>query len=112
MNRIVANKVHGTTWFVSRHPGAIKWAKGQNFAIDRWVAHLDPAEVEVGDTVIGSLPVNLAASICKRGARYLHLSMEVPAVWRGRELSVAEMVTISAELKAFHVEEKQKKFTS
>ena len=103
MNRNVVNIAPGTTWFVSRHPGAIEWAKGQNLAIDRWVAHLDPANVAAGDTVIGSLPVNLAAVVCKRGARYLHLSIVVPAEWRGRELATAEMKAISVELKAFHV---------
>lgn len=107
MNRSVADTPRGTTWFVSRHPGAIEWAKGQNLAIDRWVAHLDPTEVEAADTVIGSLPVNLAAAVCERGARYLHLSIVLPASLRGRDLSAAEMRAISAELKAFRIEETQ-----
>jgi CRISPR-associated protein Csx16 len=105
MNCGDAGTLRGTTWFVSRHPGAIEWAKGQGLAIDRWVAHLHPAEVAAGDTVIGSLPVNLAAAVCQRGARYLHLSIVLPAQWRGRELSAAEMQASAAELKAFHVEE-------
>ena len=89
---------------MSRHVGAIAWAKRKTLTIDRWVAHLNPAEVEARDIVIGSLPVNLAAEICERGAHYFHLSIRVPPEWRGRELSMTEMKSISAELKAFHVE--------
>jgi CRISPR-associated protein Csx16 len=57
-----------TTFFVSRHPGASAWAACQGLAVDRLVAHLDPAEVGAGDTVIGTLPVNLAAAVCGKGA--------------------------------------------
>lgn len=92
-----------TTWFVSRHPGAISWSQQQGLAIDRWVEHLDVAQVRAGDTVIGSLPVHLAADVCARGARYLHLVLAVPKDWRGRELSSEQMVNISAQLTAFYV---------
>ena len=95
----------GVTWFVSRHAGAIEWAKRQGLVIGRWVAHLDPAEVGAGDTVIGALPVNLAAEICKRGGRYLHLSVFMPLAWRGRELSAEQLLAASAELIGFRVEE-------
>ena len=44
-----------------------------------------------GDTVIGTLPVNLAAEVCARSARYLHLSLEVPREVRGRDLTADEM---------------------
>ena len=98
-------KRQGITWFVSRHPGAIEWAQRQNLAIDCWVGHLDTVQVKAGDIVIGTLPVNLAADVCKLGARYLHLSLKVPAEWRGRELTIAELLAGPAELKAFHIEE-------
>ena len=107
INRNDGKRKDRITWFVSRHPGAIEWAKQQNLSIDRWVTHLDPAAVTAGDFVIGSLPVNLVSAVCERGARYLHLSLEVPAEWRGRELTAAELVTVLAELKEFHVEETQ-----
>jgi CRISPR-associated protein Csx16 len=81
------DKRRGITWFVSRHPGAIGWAKGQGIVIDRWVEHLDPVAVAAGDVVLGTLPVNVAAEVCARGARYCHLSLNVPAQWRGLELS-------------------------
>lgn len=98
------NRPH-VTWFVSRHPGAIEWARRKRLAIDRWVAHLNPEQVGDGDTVIGTLPVNLAAAVCRRRARYFHLSLQVPAEWRGRELTVEELLNASATLKEFSIEE-------
>ena len=92
-------------WFVSRHPGAIEWAKQQGLVVDHWVMHLEPTEVARGDTVVGTLPVNLAAEICRRGARYLHLVVSVPLAWRGRELSAEQLLAASAGLREFRVEE-------
>lgn len=94
-----------TTWFVSRHAGAIAWAKGQELTIGRWATHLDPAQVEAGDTVIGTLPVNLAAEVCQRGALYFHLSLNVPMRWRGRELSSEELHLLMAHIAPFHIEQ-------
>ena len=72
-----------TRYFVSRHPGAVTWAKRQGIHVDRIIDHLDIALIHSGDTVIGTLPVNLAAEVCRRGARYLHLSLNLPAELRG-----------------------------
>ncbi len=94
----------GITWFVSRHPGAIEWAKRQDLAIERWSRHLDPTAVEAGDTVIGTLPVNLAAEVCKRGARYLHLSLQVPAELRGRELAANDPPMLAARIEPYRIE--------
>lgn len=93
-----------TTFFVSRHPGAAAWAQAQGLAVDRLVVHLDPAEVGAGDTVIGTLPVNLAAAVCARGARYLHLSLDLPAERRGRELNAADMAACGARLEEYRVQ--------
>lgn len=93
----------GTTWFITRHPGAREWARQEGVAIDRLVTHLDPEDVQPGDTVLGTLPVNLAAEICARGARYFHLSLELPADWRGRELSAADMRRFGAKLEEYRV---------
>ncbi|MDX8402659.1 MAG: CRISPR-associated protein Csx16 [Mariprofundaceae bacterium] len=92
-----------TTWFVTRHTGAVEWAARQGIAVDRQVAHLDPAQVAAGDTVMGSLPVHLAAEVCARGARYLHLSIDLPPELRGRELSADEMAACNARLEAYEV---------
>ncbi len=93
-----------TTFFVSRHPGAAEWVRVQGLAVDRAVAHLDPAVVGPGDTVIGTLPVNLAAGICASGARYLHLTLDLPPEWRGRELTAAQMTACGARLEEYRVQ--------
>lgn len=72
-----------TAYFISRHPGALAWAAEEGVTVDRQVAHLDAEIVRPGDVVIGTLPVNLAARVCERGGRYLHLSLELPPEWRG-----------------------------
>ena len=97
-----------TTWFVSRHPGALEWAARQGLHIDRFATHLDPAEVQGGDTVIGSLPVNLAAVVCRRGGRYLNLSVTLPAELRGKELSADQLEKLGARLEEYRIESGQK----
>lgn len=91
------------TYFVSRHPGALHWMQQHGPAFDRHVPHLDPAQVQPGDTVIGTLPVNLAAQVCARGAAYWHLVLEMPAQKRGQELSVQELKVLGAALQQFHI---------
>lgn len=92
-----------TTWFVTRHPGALDWANAQDIAYDVHVMHLDPALVQPGDVVIGSLPVHLAAEVCARGARYLNLSLDLPAHLRGRELDAETLSDINARLEEYDV---------
>ena len=91
-----------TTWFVTRHEGAAIWAAARGFEA-RLVGHLDIEAVEAGDRVLGTLPVHLAAEVCARGARYWHLTLEVPPEARGRELSAADMEAFGARLEAYDV---------
>ena len=91
------------TWFVSRHPGAVDWAAQQGLHVDRHIAHLDPDQIEQGDTVIGTLPTHLAANVCQRGARYINLSLDLPAQWRGRELSAQDLQACNARLESFTI---------
>ncbi|MDR3054426.1 MAG: CRISPR-associated protein Csx16 [Zoogloeaceae bacterium] len=97
-----------TTWFITRHPGALEWAKAQGFAIDRHCTHLTDVNltdgIVAGDTIIGSLPVHLAAVVCQRGAAYYNLSLDLPAHLRGEELSAEELSACNARLEAFYVE--------
>jgi CRISPR-associated protein Csx16 len=92
-----------TTWFVSRHPGALDWMRRHGFTFDCHVPHLAIEAVCAGDTVIGSLPVNLAAEVCARGATYRHLSLEVAAADRGRELSADELEKYDVTLTTYEI---------
>lgn len=91
------------TFFVSRHPGAIDWIKTQGLNIDRWVTHLDIAEIQAGDQVIGNLPVPMVCTINQLGAHYIHLAVEVPASLRGQELSSADLALLGAKLISYRV---------
>ncbi len=93
-----------SVYFVSRHPGAREWAAQAGIAVDEVIAHLDVAQVLSGDVVIGSLPVNLAAKVCARGARYLHLSLDLPAEARGIELTAEAMRRYGARVEEYRVE--------
>lgn len=91
-------------YFITRHKGAADWAKAQGIVAET-IAHLNPATIEQGDTVIGTLPVHIAAEICAKGARYFHLSIDIPELARGRELSGAEMAVFGARLQHYNISE-------
>lgn len=93
-----------TTLFVTRHPGAIEWAVRQGVQVDRIIPHLDLAEIQPGDVVIGTLPVQLAAAVCARGARFFNLSLQIPLNARGQELSADDLERFGARLEEYHVE--------
>lgn len=93
-----------TTWFVSRHPGAMDWMRENGPTFDLHVPHLDPSEVKAGDRVIGTLPIHLAAQVCARGAAYLHLSLHVPQSARGQELSAQDLSRLGATLQQFLIQ--------
>lgn len=98
-----------TTWFVSRHDGALHWMRQHGPAFDRHVPHLAPADVQPGDAVIGTLPVHLAAEVCARGASYWHLVLTTPPEARGRELCAQELSTLGATLQPFHIQPRKTK---
>ncbi len=88
---------------VTRHAGARDWLARRGIQVDRHTEHLDVDLIQPGDTVIGTLPVHLAAEVCRRGARYLHLSLDLPAEYRGRELSTDDLERFNARLEAYRV---------
>lgn len=92
-----------TAWLVTRHPGAVDWARQIGLRFDQHVPHLDVRDIQPGDTVIGSLPVHLAAEVCGRGARYFNLSIDLPHSMRGRELAATELQSVNARLEEFCV---------
>lgn len=91
-----------TAFFVTRHPGAVEWAARRGISA-RMVPHLDPADVASGDVVMGTLPIHLAAEVCARGGRYLHLELTLPPEARGRDLTADDMDRFGARLTGFHV---------
>lgn len=93
-----------TTWLVTRHPGAETFLRNAGEVIDRCVTHLDPLLVEAGDTVIGTLPLHHAAAVCARGARFLHLALDVTADQRGKELDAQQLTRCGARLEEFRIE--------
>lgn len=94
-----------TTWFVSRHPGAVQWAAQQGLQVDKQVAHLDLADVSEGDVVIGSLPIQMVAELCKKNALYYHLTLNLTYAMRGKELTASDLHHIGAALKQYKVVE-------
>ena len=96
-----ASAYRGRTLFVSRHPGAAEWAAQEHIAVDEFVEHLDMERIERGNTVIGTLPVQLITRLCELGARYRHLTLDMPADMRGRELSACDLRACNARLEGF-----------
>ena len=92
-----------TTFFVTRHPGALQWMRQHGPAFDRHITHLEPTSVVPGDSVIGTLPIHLAAQVCARGAAYWHLTLQLPEAVRGRELSAPELSALGATLQQFDI---------
>lgn len=93
-----------TTFFISRHPGAIAWAESQGFHVDQQLAHFEVSVVNAGDSILGTLPVNLIAEVNQRGGRYFHLTLELPAQLRGQELTAEMMQQYGARLEEYTVQ--------
>lgn len=90
-------------WLITRHPGAHQWIQRQGIEVDAAVERLDLRILSPGDEVIGTLPVHLAAAVCRHGAYYYHVAMDVPQHWRGRELSEDGMIASGARLEHYYV---------
>lgn len=93
-----------TVWFVSRHPGAIAWAKNQGLPVDRWVTHLNAEDVAAGDLIVGTLPMTAAGIVCEKGARFFSLEVRLAEHQRGRELSEDELKHLNCTLQEFKVQ--------
>ncbi|MCV6547909.1 MAG: CRISPR-associated protein Csx16 [Cohaesibacter sp.] len=91
-----------TTYFVTRHKGAIEWAERRGIEAVH-VTHLETDTINPGDIILGTLPVFLAAEICKRGARYFHLSIDIPVNMRGTELAADDLDRLDAQLQEYDV---------
>jgi CRISPR-associated protein Csx16 len=92
-----------TRWFVSRHSGAVAWARRRGLHVDRFAAHLNARDVSPGDVVMGTLPVQLAAEVCERGAKFYALCLAVNEGQRGADLGADELEELGARLQRYHV---------
>jgi CRISPR-associated protein Csx16 len=93
-----------TTYFVTRHPGAVEWAKQQGVKVDKTLSHLTQTEINQiteDDVFIGILPINIVADICNKRGRFFNLSMSLPPEARGRELSAEEMSKYNSSIEEF-----------
>ena len=95
-----------TITLVTRHQGAIDWMREEGHLPEasRIVEDFDVKGVTAGDLVIGTLPAQLAAAICERGARYQHLTLDLAPEQRGRELTADEMRACNARLEEFFIQ--------
>jgi CRISPR-associated protein Csx16 len=93
-----------TRYFVTRHTGALAWAKQHGYTFDVHVSHLEPTHAFVaGDVVAGTLPVNIVADLCAQGVVYLNLSLQLPVALRGQELTAEQLQQCEARLEQLMV---------
>lgn len=86
-------------YLITRHVGALEWLQNQISEPPVYLDHLTQIDtIQAGDTVIGTLPINLAEAVCRRGGRYLHLVIDLPMTLRGQELSARQLTELNAEL--------------
>lgn len=93
-----------STLLITRHRGAREWTAQQGVTVDYVFGHMNLDFIRPGDVVIGTLPVHLAAEVCKRGGRYWHLSLETPPARRGGELSADDMRIFGARLEEYTIQ--------
>ena len=91
-------------YFITRHPGALDWARRHGHVFEVHLSHLPEDQVlHAGDVVAGTLPVNKAADLHAAGVVYWHLSLDLPESMRGRELSADDLDACGARLERFDV---------
>lgn len=102
-----------TVYFVSRHDGALRWARILQkqavlpFDIDEYVPHIDPEQLHKGDVVIGTLPLREVQRLREQGVRFLNLDLQVPPDMRGQELTATQMTACGATLTEYRVTVKE-----
>jgi len=96
-----------TRYFITRHLGAAAWAEQNHVHFDLHLTHLNDIEaLQKNDMVIGTLPINIVAILNRKGIRYVHLSLKIPAELRGIELTAQQLDACQATLEEFEVKQK------
>lgn len=91
----------GLVWVITRHVGALVWLHSVGVRPDRIESDLDLSRVRPGDSVVGVVPLCLAAGIGARGASCWHIVMDLEAHDRGRALGPRRMRQRNARLVQF-----------
>lgn len=92
-----------TRWFVSRHPGAVEWIRSTGVKVDEFRDHLNIEDIEMGDIVMGVLPMSVAAAVCAKGARFIGMEISQSREMRGKELQVQDLKDLNCRLQEFFV---------
>ncbi|MBR1374612.1 MAG: CRISPR-associated protein Csx16 [Cardiobacteriaceae bacterium] len=93
-------------YFICRHQGTIDWVKSRkNIKIDVFLDHLDFRETEIcaEDTVIGILPIDIAAQICEKGAKFYALKIHQELSERGQNFSADNLEKMNVSLRRFQI---------
>lgn len=90
-------------WLVSRHEATKKWLLNTSTHFDEVIDHLDINLIHDGDEVVGVLPINIAAEVCAKGARYFHVAIQVTKDQRGKELDDQELAQLDPKLIEYQV---------
>jgi len=99
--RIVLGGYRMKIILVSRHPASVKWIAQKGLRADKVLSHLDDAvlqSLQLGDIVVGNLPIQLVAHINQLGARYYHFELNLPPNLRGAELTLEQLAQCHAKL--------------
>lgn len=91
---------------ITRHQATVEWIKSTLFDTDTVQVsnHYTPGMEEGAAYVVGILPVNLIADLCRKGVRYYQVVMDVPEEFRGKELTIEQMDEFGARLVEYYVE--------
>ncbi len=95
-----------TTYFITRHPGALQWAAQNQLHYDVHAEHLLCfSDIKEGDTVVGTLPINMVYQLNQKNVSYVHLSLQIPPSLRGIELTAEQLNGCKASLEKFEVKQ-------
>lgn len=92
---------------VTRHPAVLAWLEVNQIQVDQVHEHLnDLKSINMGDSVIGNLPIHIVSVLTANNVTYKHLSLTVPKLWRGQELSLDQLQSCEPTLESFYVYKK------
>jgi putative CRISPR-associated protein (TIGR02620 family) len=103
-------------FIVSRHTASPQWIKEKipHKKFEEVITHLNEENkklIRKGDTVIGNLPLEEIAQLCKKGVTFINLHLNLKEEHRGKELSLEEFLQADPELQQYNLESKEPPIT-